>query len=618
MHNYISRGFSLTIICLLATVATAQKQPSISWQRALGGSGNDRGVSVTMHAPMSGFTICGTTNSTSGDGDVTFNHGDDDIWVVKLSPTGVLVWEKTYGNGLADRAAHIVATSDGGYVVGGSTTDTNQLQWWIFKIDSVGTMLWEKTYGGSATDSLSWIDIANDGSIYCVGHSMSGDRDFPVNQGNNDIWIMKLNANGELIWKKPFAGSGQDNGFQIRATADGGCVLAGSTSSTDGDMTDNTTGSADGFVAKLSAGGDVDWKKIYGTGGAESFNALQALHNGGYIVVGITEGAGEPNGDYYIVRLDPSGNMIWEKLYGGSGRDEATAVLEIAASGYQVIGTSTSVIDSIPTHRGLSDWLVYRIDTNGNNGEGLFARWFGGTGDDRTGGSLLSAFPGYLAVGSTNSNDQFVTGNHGNSDVYVVRYGGGEGLRITPPFVFFDSVAIGTSVTRDLLVSNSAGEPFSGIARLAGSSGGQYSIQSPTLPISLAAKQDTILTVTFSPTVIGTHIDSLYIDADIGQKLRVTLHGVGALTGSVGNDELDLQPMTVYPNPAHDNITVTLTGRIGTYSATIEDLKGEEVKRFVFDEPSDQLTIRDLPAGMYMLNIYNNNLLVSKAKFIKQ
>src|SRR5688572_12567139 len=101
MHNHISKGFSLTIICLLATIATAQKQPSVGWQRALGGSGNDRGVSVTSHGPFSGFTICGTTNSTSGDGDVTFNHGDDDIWVVKLSHTGALVWEKTYGDGLA-------------------------------------------------------------------------------------------------------------------------------------------------------------------------------------------------------------------------------------------------------------------------------------------------------------------------------------------------------------------------------------------------------------------------------------------------------------------------------------------------------------------------------------
>ncbi len=517
MRSSIPFAFLLAVLCLIASTVTAQKQPPIVWQKALGGTGNDRGISVAAHAPLTGFAICGTTNSTNGD--VTVNHGDDDIWVAKLSHNGALLWEKSYGGGRADLAAHIVPTSDGGYIIGGSTwpifvppTDTNHLQWWIFKIDSIGTMIWEKKYGGSSPDNLTSIDIAADGSIYCLGHSASSDRDFPVNKGNFDIWVMKLTSTGELIWKKPFAGSAEDRGYQIRATDDGGCVLAGKTSSTDGDMTDNTTGSTDGFVAKLSANGDVDWKKVHGTGAAESFNAVTPLRNGGYLVVGITQGAGDPNGDYDILRLDAAGNSIWEKFYGGSGRDEATAVLEVFGGGYQVMGTSTSIIDSIPTHRGLADWLVYRIDTNGNNGSDLFSRWFGGTGEDKSGSNILFAFPGYISVGTTNSQDSDVTGYHANGDVWVVKYGGGVG--------------------------------------------------------------------------------------DV--------------------EENALQQISVYPNPAHNYIAISVVGLPDTYKFTIVNTKGEEVGKYVLKDTSEQYNIQDLPAGMYVLTLYQNGHIAARTKFVKE
>src|SRR5689334_8964140 len=109
MRNSLPSMLLLAGMCLMATTVAAQKQPPIVWQKALGGSGNDRGVSVATQAPFGGFTICGTTNTISGNGDVTLNHGDDDIWIVKLSHTGNLVWEKTYGDGRADIAANIIS-----------------------------------------------------------------------------------------------------------------------------------------------------------------------------------------------------------------------------------------------------------------------------------------------------------------------------------------------------------------------------------------------------------------------------------------------------------------------------------------------------------------------------
>lgn len=623
------RFYSLLIAfsCFYAPRGFAQKQPSVAWQKALGGADNDFGVSaapVIENGFPSGLIILGTTLSSNGD--VSIGHGAEDIWLIKLTPEGEIVWEKTYGDGRADIAGQIVPAGDGGFIVGGSTwplfvppTDTNNLQWWIFKVDSLGNMLWEKKYGGSSPDNLVWLDMSADGSIYCAGHSTSKDRDFPENKGNYDIWVWKLTSTGDVIWKKTFGGSDEDRAAQIRATNDGGCIIAGRTKSTDGDMSANH-GGTDGFIAKLSSGGNVEWTRVHGTVAADAFNAVVQLASGGYAAAGFTQGAFDPNGDYDVLRLDADGNTVWEKFYGGSARDEATALLEVNG-GLQVLGTSASVIDSIPTHRGLKDWLVYRLDVSGNNGPELFSRWFGGFGDDDAGSTILPVLPGYVAVGRTNSNDDYVTGNHGNFDVWVVRYGGGVGLSILTPFIDFGAVDTGKSTTRELLLQNGGGEPLSIELTVDGPGAGQFTIENYAAPFTLGAKTDTTFIVRFAPTSIGVFNDTLRVRSSLGQSLRVMLRGEGAISSKVGDDGVELMQLAIYPNPASGTIVVAAPAAIkGKYFIRIENTLGEALKTFVVtgDTASSQFDIRDLPAGIYTATLYEHDRILARQKFVKK
>lgn len=506
----------LLVLSLVAIISAAQQPPSLTWQRTLGGTALDQGNSI-LTLP-NGYLISGITFSRNGD--VTPAEGEPNIWIVKLDRNGGIVWEKSYGGGRDEIAANIVPTNDGGFIVGATTrpifappTDTNFLQWWLFKIDSAGTMLWEKTYGGSAPDNLAWIDIANDGSLYCAGHSSSNDRDFAENKGNYDIWVVKLNASGELLWKKNFGGSDADRATQVKALIGGGCAISGLTSSSNGDMADNH-GGTDGFVARLSANGDVEWKKTFGTTGGELLNAIEQTSDEGFIAVGLTQGADDPDGDYYLIRLDPAGNVLWERIYGGTERDEAKDVIVLGNQGFHVIGTSASTIDSISGRRGQKDFLVYWLNSEGNHpGNTMFARMFGGSGDDEV-SDLDFAAPGYIAIGRTNSDNGDVSGQHGSFDVWIVKYDGMPG-------------------------------------------------------------------------------------------------------GSV-EDESSLVPVSIYPNPANGTISVSSPELTGRYDVRIENAIGEEVKRFVRHDSTESHNIHDLPAGMYILSMYQAEQIVSRQKFVKE
>lgn len=390
----------------------------IAWQKSLGGSELDVGRSVAR-ALDSNFVVLGTTYSS--DGDITLHYGETDIWLAKLDRRdGNLLWQITYGTNLFDEARHILPLPDGTYLIGGTTqAPADMNQWWIIKTNGLGNQLWEKTFGGSSSDVLAWIDTTGDSSFFCAGHSQSTDGDFPENKGGYDIWVAKMNPQGVLLWKKNVGGSGQDIASMIHSTSDGGVILAGTTSSQDGDMLGNH-GSWDGVVIKFDNAGNVEWKKLIGTPSADSLNAIEVNANGTIGVCGVSSNA-DPNGDFYVAQFDANSNVQWEKFYGGSGHDAATKLIEGEGNGYQVIGTSSSVIDSIPGKRGGSDWLFYRLNPDGSK---RLARWFGGSADELSGSTIATNLPGgYITAGTTYSSDKDVTANHGNGDIWVVRYG---------------------------------------------------------------------------------------------------------------------------------------------------------------------------------------------------
>ncbi|HMI06755.1 MAG TPA: T9SS type A sorting domain-containing protein, partial [Flavobacterium sp.] len=217
---------------------------NLLWQKSFGGSGNEVAESI-QQTTDGGYIVAGLTYST--DVDVSSNHGGSDYWVVKLSSTGTLEWEKTYGGTNNDSAYRIWQTADGSYVIAGYTASNDgdivfnhgDIDYWIVKVNSEGTMLWQQTLGGSDTDYGHTFEPTTDGGFLLIGQSSSNDGNISGNHGALDYWVAKINASAELEWEKSLGGSGFDSAFCIKQTPDNGCIVFGNSSSNDFDVTGN-------------------------------------------------------------------------------------------------------------------------------------------------------------------------------------------------------------------------------------------------------------------------------------------------------------------------------------------------------------------------------------------
>jgi hypothetical protein len=288
----------------------------IQWQRALGGNYWDeaRCVQQTFDG---GYIMAGFSNSL--DGDVTGNHGALDFWVVKLSPDGDILWQKSLGGSNNDLARAIKGTNDGGYLVTGETLSNNgqvsgnngNTDYWVVKMNGMGEIEWQNTLGGIGSDIAHGVAQSQDGGYYILGASGSGNSgDVMGNHGLHDIWLVKLNNLGGIQWSLALGGSEPDYGFSISNTNDNGCVIVGSTQSHDGDVQGND-GGAELWVVKLDKAGALQWQKTLGGTQAEQGNTIRQTSDGGFITAGftwsnngdVTDNSGGK--DLWIVKLHP-------------------------------------------------------------------------------------------------------------------------------------------------------------------------------------------------------------------------------------------------------------------------------------------------------------------------
>lgn len=213
-------------------------QDQIEWRTYFGGTNNDRAHAVAR-AQNGGYVMAGF--SESDDFDISDPRGSYDFWVVKVNENGNLAWQHSYGGTEIDIANDIAQTPDGGYIVTGSTisndgdvhTTHGGSDVWVIKIDAQGQLLWESTYGGSGFEAAEAIRPTRDGGYVVVGNSRSSDQDVSTNAGENDLWIFKIDSRGQLLWEQAFGGTDLEFGFDALETSDGAILVVGETKSTD-------------------------------------------------------------------------------------------------------------------------------------------------------------------------------------------------------------------------------------------------------------------------------------------------------------------------------------------------------------------------------------------------
>lgn len=407
--------------------------PSIQWEKRFGGTWFDRAESMDQTSD-GGYILAG--KSESNDGNVSGNHGLFDYWIVKLNSTGVLQWQKSLGGTLNDNAYSIQQTSDGGYIIAGESESTNGditgnlggYDGWIIKLSSSGTIEWQKSYGGMGNEGLNSIQQTLDGGYIVTGTTFSFLTGY---HGAGDYWVLKLSATGTIEWQKLYGGSSSDLAFSVRQTSDTGYVIAGYTYSNDGNVSGNH-GHYDFWIIKLSATGALQWQKTFG--GTEEDNALDVIQtsDGGYLINGVTwSNNGDVTGfhglyDYWVIKISSSGDLQWHKAMGGSSADASRSVIQTSDNGYIVIGdTASNNGDVIGFHNALDPdfWDIWIVKLN-SSGVIQWKKALGGNVQDLGYKIKKTADGGFAIAGSTNSFDGDITGTTAGqgTDVWIVKF----------------------------------------------------------------------------------------------------------------------------------------------------------------------------------------------------
>ena len=444
MNNKNNFFLKLSVIIFTLNLLFEIKGQSILLEKNYGGAASEFAYSIQQTSDGGYFVVGYTASSTSGDVSGA-NRGSNDGWVVKLDAAGAITWQKNYGGTANDTFYAGQQTSDGGYVVTGyvassangnvSGVNKGSGDVWVVKLDATGNISWEKNYGGASVDEGVFIRQTIDGGYIVAGDTMSSvSLDVTgTNKGSQDAWVLKLDASGNITWQKNYGGSGVDVLQSLQETTDGGYILAGNTtSSASGDVSGANKGSNDVWVVKLDASGNITWQKNYGGSGADTCKSIQKTSDGGYVLVATTASSanGEVTGiskggnDVWVVKLDATGAISWQKNYGGSGADTGASIQQHTDGGYILVaGTASSASgDMSGISKGGNDVWAIKTDSTGTIS---WQKNFGGSGSDVAQSMQITSDGNYIVSGYTSSSvSGDVSGiNKGLNDFWVLKFG---------------------------------------------------------------------------------------------------------------------------------------------------------------------------------------------------
>lgn len=270
---------------------------NIIWQKTFGFAGSDKGISL-IQSQDNGYLITGVLDVTASGGmgnskSFVKKHAGGDYWAIKLNADGEKQWSKFYGGTFTDTPYDGIQTEDNGFILVGSS-DSNDVDiknnkgsydFWVIKISETGTLVWEKSFGGSEIDEARAITKTNDGNYLIVGDTRSSDLDVSTNHGAADFWIIKISPDGVLLWEKTFGGSHFDAARSVTKTQDGGFVICGSSRSANGNLSTNH-GQNDAWVIKIDNNANLEWQKSIGGPDVDLANDAIQLNDKSVIVVG--------------------------------------------------------------------------------------------------------------------------------------------------------------------------------------------------------------------------------------------------------------------------------------------------------------------------------------------
>jgi hypothetical protein len=378
---YRSRfAFVLAMAALAAILVPSSLTAHITFQRTYGGAGGDHGYSV-QQTTDGGYIIAGGTDS--------YSTGLDDVYLVRTDSNGDTLWTRTYGDTLFNHGYSVQQTTDGGYIIAGTTgSDSGTLfDFYLIKTNANGDTLWARTYGSAGDDNGRSVWQTTNGGYAIAGY---------VWVGTYHVIFIRTDANGrEQLWRM-YGGTGDNQGYSVQQTSDGGFIIAGTTTS-------SGAGGWDLYLLRTDASGDTLWTRAYGGADDEVGYSVEQTTDGGFIVAGYTGSFGTQS-NMYVVKTNASGDTLWTRVFSGSAVARGNSVRQTADHGYIISG-------AIWLH-GTPDAYLVKTDSLGDT---MWTKALGGASWDEGLSVKQTTDKGYIIAGNTMS-----FGSNG-PDVYLIK-----------------------------------------------------------------------------------------------------------------------------------------------------------------------------------------------------
>jgi len=502
-----------------------------TFERAYGGAHSETGTCI-QHTSDGNYVIAGMSAS--------FTNGNTDAYLLKVDPQGGLLWSKTYGGTGNESCYYVNTCTDHGFILTGliDTTTTGNSDLFLIKTDSDGNIQWSTNVGGATADYGWYVIQTNDGGFLAAGATSS------YGDGSYNGYLVKTNSAGVVQWTKVFGGSGSDYFNGMSKTRDGGFIITGATST-------NSFGSSDLWLLKFDSNGDTLWTKQFGKPTEDAGNAVIQTTDGGYVVAGdshtfVNLGAHRA----VITKLDSLGNLKWSHQFGSyPGAEIAYDVLPDSINGYFLL-CYTGVYGY-----GAKDVLLIRVDSSGKK---MWAKTYGGTGDDDPWYAQQTSDGGLMIVGATTS------------------YGAGQ----------WDVFLVSTDSSGSSACYETKPEPFDTIP--------VFQIRSGTTIISggVARSRNTITTIA---------------NTQITDPCLVSIKDIFKLEEEV----------IIYPNPSSGQFSVQVNGQLPIVNLhlAIFNVMGEEIYSSVINSPSSLVDLK-VASGIYFYKLSSGDGKIATGKIV--
>jgi hypothetical protein len=329
--------FLVSFFYFLNSVLIAQA-PDTMWTKTFGGDSSDAGLFVTQ-TNDGGYIITGYTKS--------FGAGEEDVWLVKTNTDGDTLWTKTFGGIGIDKGVSVRQTTDGGYIIIGSTDSfgSGQFDIWVVKTNANGDLQWNKTFGGISSDYGHYVEeISNGGYIISGTTSSFGASDV-------DVWLIRSDADGDTLWTRTFGDSTNNSNYSVQLTTGEGYIIV-------------WQGSERVWLTKTDMDGDTLWTKTF-RDSAFGYYTVSEVHqtsDGGYIIVGTDGTHFKVTNGPFVIKTDANGEILWTKTLPVTPMTYGKLIRQTSDGGYIILGPRYCML---PTCGHIQDLLI-KTDSNGD------------------------------------------------------------------------------------------------------------------------------------------------------------------------------------------------------------------------------------------------------------